>query len=206
MRLTMFQFSEIWDYAENRFSPLKTVTQTERLSTGNRHWQDSCGDGALLIPLLLPQGQSRSTCKGDAQGQWESLYLSSVSHDHCAPNKSSSLCPCAQWKAFHVASTVNFISVAGLLVPLPTQNKQPDSRQLIGGTARSRACQRPVACKQLPPKPHQSASIHCREDFWCPRLIPETRQHSYTSLSVRERWKTGDKEKRWGWEALCWHR
>lgn len=116
-------------------------------------------------PLPIPEGQSRATCEEAALGHREVLYHSAILHNCCLPtDKSSPLCPCAQQKAFQIACTVNFISITGLLVPLPTQNEQPDSRKRIRRRARSSASQQPVLCKQPLPELCQSTSIHCRED------------------------------------------
>lgn len=143
------------------------------LSTCSMLARPGCDGGrsSSLSPLLVPKGQSRGMCKEAALGNMEVLYHSAVFHVCCFPtDKSSSLCPCAQQKAFQIACTVNFISIAGLLISLPTQNEQPDSRKLIRRRARSGACQRPIACNQPLPELCQSTSIHCREDC----LMPQT--------------------------------
>lgn len=62
-------------------------------------------------------------------------------------------------------------------------------QQLIGSSG---------ACKQLCLNWVTTPPLTAGHIFWCPRQILETRQHLYTSLSVRQRWKRGDKEKRWG--------
>ena len=115
-------------------------------STGGRAARPGCAGemGHLLIPSAHPGRSEQGHVQGGCSGAMELLYHSAVFHDCCLPtDKSSWLCPCAQRKAFQIACTVHFISIAGLLVSLPTRSEQPHSRNLIRQRARSGACQRP---------------------------------------------------------------
>lgn len=136
-------------------------------STAGTSW----GDGAAPRPLCSSQRvragpRARRLLWGKRRG-----FITLPSFTTAAfPLINPPLCPCAQRKAFQIACAVNFISAACLLVSLPTQNEQPDSRKLIRRRARSSACQQPVACEQPPPELCQSTSVHCREEF----LMPQT--------------------------------
>lgn len=198
-------------------TPGAKVPSARHLAAWWQGWTVLGGRSSSSSPLLVPKGQSWSTCVEAALGHMEVLYHSAAFHDCCLPtDKSSSLCPCAQWKAFQIACAVNFISVAGLLVSLPTQNEQPDSWKLIRRRARSGACQRPVACKQPLPELCQSTSVHCREDFFdAPdRYLRQDSTYILHYLSERDRkWvirKRGGVGsalltlvvKRWAWRLL----
>lgn len=102
----------------------------------------------------------------------------------CLPLDTPSLCPCAQQKAFRLPAQV-------ILPPrFSSQSKRAAwQQQLVGSSG---------ACKQHRLNWVTTPPLTAGHIFWCPRQIPETRQHLYTSLSVRQRWKRADKERRKG--------